>query len=109
LGKAITESKDKKLFEDSFQEELFCFLDKRNWLVHKSLAEVQHEIDYFNKRKGIIKTLCNRIKDITDNAENIKRKIEYEMIEFCESQNRDMSRMREILKLQESGMRIYKV
>lgn len=109
LGKAINEAKNNKLFETSFQEELYSFLNERNWLVHKSLAEVQHEFDYINKRKGIINTLCNRIKDISDNAEIVKRKIEYEMIEFCESQNRDMSKMREILKLQENGMRIYKV
>lgn len=109
LGKAIKESKDKKLFDDSFQEELFCFLNERNWLVHKSLAEIQHEFDYFNKRKGIIKKLCNRIKDISDNAEIIKRKIEYDMIEFCESQNRNMSKISEILKLQEKGGRINKV
>ena len=109
LGKAIKESKDKKLFEDSFQKILYSFLTERNWLIHNSLAEIQHEFDFYNKRQNIIKTLCNRIKDISDNAENIKRQIEYEMIVFCESQNRDMSKMREILKLQESGMRIYKV
>lgn len=109
LGKAIKEAKDKRLFEDSFQKKLYSFLTQRNWLVHKSLAEVQHEFDFFNKRKVIINSLCNRIKDISDNAENIKQEIEYKMIEFCESQNRDMSKIREILKLQESGMRIYKI
>jgi len=60
-------------------------------------------------RKDIIQTLCNRIKDISDNAEIIKKEIEYQMIEFCELRNRDMSKIREILKLQENGMRIYKV
>src|SRR5690606_4897412 len=108
LGKAIKESKDKKLFEESFQKKLYSFLTERNWLIHKSLSEIQHEFDCYNKRTVIIKTLCNRIKDISDNAENIKKEIEYQMIEFCELRHRDMSKMREILKLQERGVRIYK-
>ncbi|MGJ1286614.1 hypothetical protein ACR79P_17745 [Sphingobacterium spiritivorum] len=109
LGTAIKKAKDNRLFNATFQQKLCDFLLERNWFIHKSLSEVHHELDYYNKRQDIIKTLCNRIKDIADNAEIIKRKIEYEMIEFCESQNRDMSKMREILKLQESGMRIYKL
>lgn len=31
------------------------------------------------------------------------------MIEFCESQGQDMSKLRGTLNLQDSGMRIYKV
>lgn len=108
LGKAISTAKQNKLFSKSFEKIIYPFLEERNWLIHKSLSEIQHELDYYNKRKDIINNLCKRIKSISDTAQNIQCEIEYDMIYFCESQNRDMSKIREILKLQESGKRIFK-
>jgi len=108
LGKAISTAKQNKLFSKSFEKIIYPFLDERNWLIHKSLSEIQHELDYYNKRKEIIDNLCKRIKSISNTAQIIQREIEYDMIHFCESQNRDMSKIREILKLQESGKRVYK-
>jgi len=87
---------------------LSSFLQDRNWLIHKSLAEVQHVFDYYDKRREIIISLCNRIKGISDDAEAIKREIEYDMINFCETKNRNMSHLGELLKLQDRGVRIYK-
>ncbi|WP_293887914.1 MULTISPECIES: hypothetical protein [unclassified Sphingobacterium] len=108
LGKAIKTAKQNRLFNKSLQAIMNPFLIERNWLIHKSLSEIQQELDYYNKRKEIINDLCKRIKSISDTALIIQREIEYDMIRFCESQNRDISKIREIIKLQESGKRIYK-
>ena len=109
LGKAIKKAKENKLLNESFQVKLDSFLKERNWLIHKSLAEVQQVFDCYDKRRGIIISLCNRIKEVSGNAEVIKREIEYDMIDFCETKNRDMSHLRELVKFQERGVRIYKI
>lgn len=108
LGKAIKKARENKLVNESLENKLYPFLGERNWLIHKSLSEIHHEFDYCNKRKEIISNLCKRIKSISDTAETIQREIEYDMINFCESQNRDMSKIREVLKLQENGIRVNK-
>jgi hypothetical protein len=108
LGRAIRKANENRLFSKSFQKIIDPFLDERNWLINKSISEIQHEFDRYDKRKEIINNLCKRIKAISDTAQIIQHEIEYDMIHFCESQNRDISKIREILKLQESGKRIYK-
>lgn len=49
LGGAITKGQENNLFNETFQIKLSSFLLERNWLIHKSLAEVQHEFDYYVK------------------------------------------------------------
>ncbi len=43
--------------------------------------------------------LFQKIKSISDKAENIKRIIEYDMIDFCSSRGRDMSNIMGVLQL----------
>ena len=102
LGKAIAIANDNKLFNLSLQDELHSFLGQRNWLIHKSLSENQDDFNLENMKNE----LFDRIKSISDKAESIKREIEYDMINFCSSKGRDMSKTLALLKLQEQGIRI---
>lgn len=102
LGKAIKTAKDNNLLNSSTQDELNTFLKLRNWLVHKSMWESQ----IINSNKKNIHELIAKLKSISDKAENIQSMIEYDMIEFSESRGRDMSKIRELLKLQEKGIRV---
>lgn len=102
LGKAIKIAKAKKLYSSTLEGELNLFLDQRNWLVHKAMPESQHGLNWENKKED----LFNKIKSISNNAESIQSKIQYDMIDFCSSKGKDMSKILESLKLQEQGVRI---
>ncbi|HMV90888.1 MAG TPA: hypothetical protein PKA40_14685, partial [Cyclobacteriaceae bacterium] len=39
LGMAVNIASREKLYESSLQDELYTFLNLRNWLVHKAMAE----------------------------------------------------------------------
>lgn len=102
LGTAIKVAIKEKLYSVSLQEELNDFLEKRNWLVHRAMSEIQYDFNIEIKKEE----LFNKIKSISDKAEYIHREIEYDMINFCSSKGRDMSKILAILKLQEQGVRI---
>ena len=102
LGKAIKIAIDEKLYSLSLQDQLNAFLVQRNWLVHKAMFENQNDLNTENKKNE----LFNKIKTISDQAENIQHEIEYDMINFCSSKGRDMSKILMLLKLQEQGVRI---
>ncbi len=102
LGKAISFASKEKLYDSSLQNELYRFLEQRNWLVHKAMAESQHDKNWENEKEE----LFQKIKSISDNSESIQRKIEYDMLDFCSSRGKDMPKLRELLKLQEQGVRI---
>lgn len=102
LGKAIKIATDNKLFVLSLQEELISFLEQRNWLIHKALCENQNDFNLEDKKND----LFNKIKTISNTAERIQRQIEYDMIAFCTSKGKDMSKILGLLKLQEQGIRI---
>lgn len=102
LGTAIKVAIKEKLYSLSLQEELNTFLEQRNWLVHRAMSENQHDFNIENKKEE----LFNKIKSISDKAESIHREIEYDMINFCSSKGRDMSKILALLKLQEQGVRI---
>lgn len=102
LGKAIKVAIDNKLYSLSLQDELNSFLVQRNWLIHKAMHENQSDFNIENKRKE----LFNKIKSISDKAESLQREIEYDMINFCTSKGKDMSKTLALLKLQEQGIRI---
>lgn len=104
LGQAIRIALEKKLFKTAIQEELNSFLEQRNWLVHSVLIGNEEDFNAGNIKEA----LFQKIKSISDNAENIKRIIEYDMIDFCSSKGRDMSNIKEVLQLQEKGLRIRK-
>jgi len=102
LGRAVNIARNEKLYESSLQDELYKFLDQRNWLVHKAMAESHHDKNWENEKEDLFK----KIKSISDKAESIKRKIEYDMINFCSSKGKDMSKILSLLQLQEQGIRI---
>lgn len=102
LGTAVNIASKEKLFDSSLQNELYTFLDQRNWLVHKAMAESHHDKNWEDKKKE----LFHKIKSISDKAESLQRQIEYDMIDFCSSKGKDMSRTLALLKLQEEGVRI---
>lgn len=102
LGKAIKIANDNKLYCLSLQEELNSFLAQRNWLIHKALCENQNDFNLETKKNQFF----NKIKSISDKAESIQREIEYDMINFCSSKGKDMSKIHALLKLQEQGIRI---
>lgn len=104
LGKAVNIAKEKKLFNSDLQDELDSFFKQRNWLVHSVL--IGNEEDF---NEGNIKEeLFQKIKSITYKAESIQRVIEYDMIDFCSSKGKDMSKIKELLLLQEKGIRVRK-
>lgn len=102
LGAAVNIASKEKLYDSSLQDELYTFLDQRNWLVHKAMAESHHDKNWEDEKKE----LFHKIKSISDKAESLQRQIEYDMIDFCSSKGKDMSRTLELLKLQEEGVRI---
>lgn len=104
LGTAIKTAFEKKLFNSALQEELDSFLKQRNWLVHSVLIGNEEDFNAGNLKKE----LFQKIKSISDKAEDIKRVIEYDMIDFCFSKGKDMSKIKELLKLQEKGIRTRK-
>ena len=101
LGKAIKVAAKESLYSLPLQEELNKFLEQRNWLVHKAMSESQHSLNT-NQKEALFK----KIKSISDEAESIQHEIEYDMISFCSSKGKDMSRILALLKLQEQGVRI---
>jgi hypothetical protein len=102
LGKAIKVAIKENLYSTSLQEELNHFLEQRNWLVHKAMPESQNDLNTDNKKEELFK----KIKSISDKAEGIQHEIEYDMISFCSSRGKDMSKILALLKLQEQGVRI---
>ncbi len=104
LGKAIKIAIKENLYNLSFQDELNAFLQQRNWLVHNVIIGNEEDFNTGN----IKEELFYKIKDISDKAESIKYKIEYDLINFCSSKGKDMSETHALLKLQEQGIRIRK-
>ncbi len=102
LGTAIKVAIKEKLYDSSLQDELNAFLEQRNWLVHKAMHESQHGLNWEDKKEE----LFQKIKSISERAESIQREIEYDMINFCSSKGKDMSKILAALKLQEQGVRV---
>ena len=73
------------------------FLKERNWMVHNVIIGNEEDFNVGN----IKEELFQKIKSISDKAEDIKREIEYNMIAFCSSKGKDMSKIKELLKSQE--------
>ena len=102
LGQAIDLATKENLYDLSILNELKSFLQQRNWLVHKAMPESQHGLRWQDQKE----VLFNKIKSISDKAEAIQREIENDLIDFCSSKGKDMSKILELLKLQEQGKRI---
>lgn len=94
LGKAINTALEKKLFTTVIQEELNSFLKQRNWLVHSVIIGNEENFNAEN----IKEELFQKIKSISDKAEIIKHAIEIDLLEFCSSKGKDMSKIMEQAK-----------
>jgi hypothetical protein len=102
LGKAIKVAINEKLYNSSLQDELTGFLVQRNWLVHKAMSDSFHGLNWESKKEE----LFQKVKSISDRAENIQREVEYDMISFCSSKGKDMSKILALLKSQGEGVRV---
>ena len=102
LGIAIKVVIKENLYILSLQEELKEFLEQRNWLVHKAMFEGRNALNTNNKKEEFFK----KVKAISNKAESIHRAIEYDLINFCSSMGKDMSKILALLKLQQQGVRI---
>jgi hypothetical protein len=90
LGQAINIVEKAGLYEDALQQELRKFLLERNWLVHKSIAHGRDEWDMNISREQLFR----RIKAITTHAQELLQMIDEDLIEFAESNGKDMSHFR---------------
>lgn len=104
LGQAIKFMTNKKLYNLSFRHELNAFLQQRNWLVHNVICGNEEDFNAGN----IKEELFDKIKSISDKAESIQRVIEHDLIDFCSSRGKDMSKISALLKSQEQGIKIQK-
>lgn len=105
LGRAIIISEKYNLHNLCLQDELKTFLKQRNWLVHHLMSGSEQD---FNN--GIIREeLLNKIKSVSNRAEKIQRLIEYDIIDFCSTMGKDMSKIAGLIKLNEEGVRIKKL
>lgn len=104
LGQAIKIAVKEKLYNLKLQDELNAFLHERNWLIHKVICGNEEDFNAGN----IKEELFHKIKSISNKAESIQHAIEYDLIDFCSSKGKNMSKIVELLKLQEQGIRIRK-
>jgi hypothetical protein len=93
LGQAIKLALEKKLYPTSLLEELSSFLELRNWLVHKAMAECRVDIYLDVKNKAFLQ----KVKKISNDAYKLQHAIELDLLVFCESKGRDMSSSRVLL------------
>lgn len=89
LGQAVQLSDKEKLYALSLQSDLNNFYQKRNWLVHKAMFECRDDL-YTNSERD---ELFYRIKSIAVSAQKNQKAIELDMMNFCISKGRDMSKI----------------
>lgn len=90
LGRAITIARQEGLYTESLQKELDEFLSKRNWLIHKSVAQSRREWDLNVSRDK----LMARIKDISIQAHSLQLLLVEDLMQFVEENGVDMSRVK---------------
>jgi len=94
LGKAVQLAERENLYPRPLQSALNDFYKERNWLVHKSMFESRDDIySALSKDK-----LFQKIKSIADDAQKLQHEIELDMVNFCASKGRDMSKTLDVIK-----------
>lgn len=93
LGKAIKLAEEADLYPLSLQKDLSDFNKKRNWLIHKAIFETRDD-PYLDPKKH---KLFQKIKSIADDARRLQHEIELDMVEFCTSRGRDMSKVMTVI------------
>lgn len=104
LGHAVKIAIKEKLYNSSLLDALNVFLQQRNWLIHKVICGNEEDFNAGNIKKDLL----DKIKSVKDEAENIQRMVEYDLIDYCSSRGKDMSETRKLLELQKQGIRVRK-
>lgn len=73
-------------------------------MVHSVLIGNEEDFNVGN----IKEELFQKIKSISDKAVDIQRSIESDLIEFCSSKGKNMTKIKEVLQLQDKGIRVRK-
>jgi hypothetical protein len=94
LGKAVHLAEEEMLYPSDLQFELNNFYKERNWLIHEAMFE--NKEDRFSET--VKNQLYNKIKSIAEDAMKIQRAIEMDLMDFCESKGRDMSKVRRAMQ-----------
>lgn len=94
LGKAIKLAEEENLFSSKLQKDLSDFNKRRNWLIHKAIFETRDD-PYLDPRKH---SLFQKIKSIADDARRLQQEIELDMVMFCSSRGKDMSKVLSVIE-----------
>lgn len=94
LGKAIKLAEDENLYPLLLQKDLSDLNKRRNWLIHKAVFETRDD-PYLDPRKH---NLFQKIKSIADDARRLQHQIELDMVEFCTSRGKDMSKVISVIE-----------
>lgn len=89
LGQAVNLAAEEKLYSSLLQGDLIGFYDRRNWLVHRAMFENRDDLYSDHSRKKLL----HKIKSIADDAQKLQHAIELDMVDFCTSKGRDMSKV----------------
>ncbi len=95
LGSAIKEAKKKKVFSDNIQIKLEAFLPKRNWLIHGGISRYREEQFVASVDKNILE----KVKALSNEVNEIFHLLETDLLSYCESNGRDMSKVRAAIEV----------
>ena len=98
LGTAIQLSAKDNIFVPPLKDELNDFLQHRNWLVHNAMFDCMNEPGNESTKQK----LFDRIENISNTARTLQHEIELDLVKFCESKGRDMSKARAVINAQYS-------
>ncbi|MBK7362087.1 MAG: hypothetical protein IPJ01_07265 [Micavibrio sp.] len=99
LGKAIKLAEEENLYPLPLQKDLSDFNKKRNWLIHKAVFETRND-PYLDPKKH---NLFQKIKSIASEAQKLQHEIELDMVNFCTSKGRDMSKVLAVIEERYKG------
>lgn len=94
LGRAVQLADKEKFFSSSLQNDLNNFYQKRNWLIHDAMFESKE----YRSDEIRMNQLFDKVQSIAREAIIIKHAIEMDMLDFSESQGKDMSSVRKAMK-----------
>jgi hypothetical protein len=99
LGKAVMLAEKESLLPPALQAELNAFYQRRNWLIHQAMFETRDD----RSSETVWVKLFDKIKDIADDARRLQRAIEMDLIDFCQSKGKDMSKVLALMEQHEKG------
>lgn len=90
LGKAIGIAREETIYSELILSRLQDFLNERNWLIHKSVAQGTVNWEGHEHTDSLI----DRIRAITKQAQELLQMIEEDLIAFSEVNGKDMSKVK---------------